>query len=94
MGCCLIVGILAASPRLIFLGMWLFTNYLAQASIAFVWGFIGFLFAPCTTMAYAIAQNSFGGLAGWGTVVFAAGIVLDIFIYYGGRRSRSHHAHD
>jgi hypothetical protein len=92
MGCCLVVGILAASPRLILFGMWLFTNYLAQASIAFVWGFIGFLFAPCTTMAYAIAQNSFNGLTGWGTVVFALGIVLDIVIYYGGGRSRTQYA--
>ena len=57
MGCCLVVGILAASPRLILFGLWLFTDYLAQASIAFVWGFIGFLFVPCTTMAYAIAAE-------------------------------------
>jgi hypothetical protein len=92
MGCCLVFGILAASPRLILFGMWLFTNYLAQASISFVWGFVGFLFAPCTTMAYAIAQNAYGGLAGWGTVVFALGIVLDIFIYYGGGRSRTQQA--
>ena len=88
MGCCLVVGILAASPRLILFGLWLFTSYLAQAGIAFFWGFIGFLFAPCTTMAYAIAQNSFSGLNGWGTVVFAAGIILDILIYYSGRRGR------
>jgi len=94
MCCCLGIGILAASPRLILFGLWLFTDYLAQASIAFVWGFIGFLFAPCTTMAYAIAQNSLGGLTGWGTVVFAAGIVLDIFIYYGGGRSRAQRARD
>ena len=45
-------------------------------------------------MAYAIAQNSFGGLTGWGTVVFAVGIILDIVIYYGGGRSRSQAAHD
>ena len=94
MCCCLGIGILAASPRFILFGLWLFTDYLAQASIAFVWGFVGFLFAPCTTMAYAIAQNSFEGLTGWGTVVFAVGIVLDIFIYYGGGRSRSQVAHD
>jgi len=94
MCCCLGIGILAASPRLILLGLWLFTDYLAQAGVAFVWGLVGFLLAPCTTMAYAIAQNSFGGLTGWGTVIFALGIVLDIFIYYGGGRSRSQHAHD
>jgi len=28
-GCCLVFGILAASPRLILFGMWLFTDYLA-----------------------------------------------------------------
>lgn len=89
MGCCLIFGILAASPRLILFGLWSFTDYLAQASISFFWGFIGFLLAPCTTMAYAIAQSSFGGLTGWGTVVFALGIVLDMVVYYGGGRSRS-----
>jgi hypothetical protein len=94
MCCCLGVGILAGSPRLILLGLWLFTDYLAEAGITFVWGFIGFVLAPCTTMAYAIAQNSFGGLSRWGTVVFALGIVLDIFIYYGGGRSRSKVAHD
>jgi len=94
MGCCLIVGILAASPRLILFGLWVFTDYLSQAGIAFVWGLVGFLFAPCTTIAYAIAQNSFGGLRGWGTVIFAVGILLDILIYYSGRRSRSNPAHD
>lgn len=88
MGCCLIVGILAASPRLILLGLWLFTDYLTVAGVSFFWGLVGFLLAPCTTMGYAIAQNSFGGLQGWGTVVFAAGVLLDIFIYYSGRRSR------
>jgi hypothetical protein len=61
-GCCLLAGILAASPRLILFGLWLFTDYLTRAGIAFSWGLISFLFAPCTTMAYAIAQNSFGGL--------------------------------
>ena len=43
---------------------------------------------PCTTIAYAIAENSFGGLQGWGTVVFAAGISLDILLYTSGRRGR------
>jgi len=43
---------------------------------------------PCTTVAYAIAQNSFGGLQGWGTVIFAAGIVLDVVVYSSGKRSR------
>ena len=84
MGCCLIVGVLAASPRIILLGMWLFTDYLSRIGLPFIWGFIGWIFVPCTTIAYAIAENSFGGLQGWGTVVFAAGIVLDILLYSSG----------
>lgn len=88
MGCCLIVGVLAASPRLILFGMWLLTDYLTRAGIPFVWGLIGWIFVPCTTIAYSIAQNSFGGLQGWGTVVFALGIILDILIYYSGRKGQ------
>jgi len=88
MGCCLIVGILAASPRIILFGLWLFTDYLSRIGLPFIWGFIGFLFVPCTTIAYAIAGNSFGGLQGWGTVVFAAGIALDILLYTSARRRR------
>jgi len=88
MGCCLIVGVLAASPRIILFGLWLFTDYLSRAGMAFIWGFIGFLFVLCTTIAYAIAQNSFGGLQGWGTVVFAAGVLLDILLYSSGKRSK------
>lgn len=92
MGCCLIVGILAASPRLILAGLWIFTDYLARAGVGFFWGIVGFLFAPCTTMAYAIADNEFGGISGWGTVILAAGVVLDILIYYSGGRWRTRSA--
>ena len=88
MGCCLIVGVLAASPRIILFGMWLFTDYLTRAAIPFIWGLIGFIFVPCTTIAYSIAQNEFGGLQGWGVVVFAVGILLDILLYASGNRSR------
>ena len=88
MGCCLIVGVLAASPRIILFGLWLFTDYLSRFGMSFIWGFIGFLFVPCTTIAYAIAHNSFGGLQGWGTVIFAAGILLDIMLYSSGKRSK------
>lgn len=92
MGCCLVLGIIAASPRLILFGMWLFSDYLTRAALPWFWGFIGFLFAPCTTIAYSIAQNEFGGLHGWGMITLVAGVLLDIFIYYGGR-ARRRYAH-
>jgi hypothetical protein len=87
-GCCLIIGVLAASPRIILFGLWLFTDYLSRIGLPFIWGFVGWIFVPCTTIAYAIAENSFGGLQGWGTVVFAAGIALDILLYASGRRGQ------
>jgi hypothetical protein len=82
-----------ASPRLILFGMWVFTDYLTRAGVSWLWGFVGFLFVPCTTVAGSIAQNEFGGLYGWGMVVLAAGVILDIVIYYGERvRRRSDRA--
>ena len=89
MGCCLIIGIIAASPRLILFGLWVFTDYLTRASLSFIWGFIGFLFAPCTTIAYAIAQNEFHGLHGNGVIVLVAGVVLDVLIYSSNRARRA-----
>ncbi len=89
MGCCLIIGVLAASPRIILLGLWLFTDYLSRIGLPFIWGLIGWIFVPCTTIAYAIAENEFGGLHGWGVVVLAAGIILDILLYSAGRRRRA-----
>ena len=89
MPCCLVLGILFMSPRFILFGMWLLTDYLSNAAVPGFWGVVGFLFAPCTTMAYAIAQNEFGGLEGWGMITLVAGVVLDIFIYYGGRARRA-----
>ena len=88
MPCCLVLGVVLLSPRLILLGMYLFTQYLAEAAIPWLWGFVGFLFAPCTTIAYSIAQNEFGGLQGWGMITLVAGVILDILIYYSGRARR------
>lgn len=90
MGCCLVAGVAAASPRLILLGMWLFTDYVGRAYETWVWPLLGFVFLPSTTIAYAIAANEFGGFQGWGAVVVAAGVIVDALIYGGGSRSREH----
>ncbi len=89
MGCCLIIGVLAASPRIILFGMWLFTDYLSRAYASFIVPFIGFLFLPATTIAYSIAANEFGGFKGWGAVITAVGVILDIGIYGGWGRRRA-----
>ena len=83
MGCCLIAGVVAASPRLILFGMWFFTDYIGRAFEGWFLPFLGFLFLPTTAIAYAIAANEFGGFQGWGAVITAAGVVIDAVIYGG-----------
>jgi hypothetical protein len=88
MGCCLVAGVAAASPRIILFGMWLFTDYIGRAYETWIWPFLGFLLLPTTTIAYSIAANEFGGFHGWGAVVVAGGVIIDVLIYGSGKRSR------
>ena len=91
--CCLVFGVLAASPRIIMLGLWLFTDYISRAYDGLLWPLLGIVFLPCTAMAYAIAQNEFDGLHGWGVAILAAGIVLDMAIYGSNRAHRARDRH-
>ena len=87
MGCCLVAGVAAASPRIILFGMWLFTDYISRAYETWFWPFLGFLLLPSTTIAYSIAANEFGGFEGWGAVIVVGGVMVDALIY-GGFKSR------
>jgi len=87
MGCCLVAGVAAASPRIILFGMWLFTDYIGRAYETWFWPFLGFLLLPSTTIAYSIAANEFGGFQGWGAIVVVGGVIVDALIY-GGLKSR------
>jgi hypothetical protein len=87
MGCCLVAGVAAASPRIILFGMWLFTDYISRAYETWFWPFLGFLLLPSTTIAYSIASNEFGGFQGWGAVIVVGGVMVDALIY-GGFKSR------
>jgi hypothetical protein len=77
------------TPRLVMVVLWLFTNYLSRAFDTFIWPLLGFLFLPTTTIAYAIAQNSFHGLRGVGLLIFALGVLLDFGLIGGGARGRA-----
>jgi hypothetical protein len=87
MGCLLaLFGLI--TPRVVMVVLWLFTNYLSRAFDTFVWPLLGFIFLPTTTLAYAVAQNSFHGLKGFGLVLFALGLLVDFGLLGGGARSR------
>lgn len=87
MGC--LVGILSLiTPRFLMVVLWLFTDYLSRAFGSFLWPFLGFFFLPTTTMAYAVAQNAFDGVRGFGLVILILGVLLDLGFLGGGARGR------
>ncbi len=87
MGCLLaILGLI--TPRIIILILWIFSGYIGRAIDSALWSILGFLFLPTTTLMYAVAQNSFDGLEGWGLVLFVLGVVVDFGLIGGGSRAR------
>jgi hypothetical protein len=86
--CCVLVLLGFFTPRIVLFVLWLFTNYLSRAYDAFLLPFLGFLFLPATTLAYAIAQNELGGPSGLGLVVVLIGLAVDVGLLGGGARRR------
>ena len=86
--CCILVVLALVGPRLALALLWLFSDYLTRAFDTFLLPFLGFLFLPWTTIAFAVAQNSFGGLNGLGLVIVIVGFLADIGVIGGGARSR------
>jgi hypothetical protein len=76
------------TPRIVLFILWLFTSYLSRAFDGFVLPFLGFLFLPATTLAYAIAQNELGGVNGLGLIVVLIGLAVDIGLLGGGASRR------
>jgi hypothetical protein len=84
MPCLAVFGVLAM-PRFVMVLLWIFSDYLSRAYDGFVLPLLGFFFLPTTTLAYAVAENEFEGLSGWGLAVIIFGGLLDLGIWGGGR---------
>ena len=82
---CLAILLALAMPRVVMVVLWIFTGYLGRAYEGFLVPLLGFFFFPTTTLAFAVAENEFGGLEGWGLVVFVVGLLLDLGIWGRGR---------
>jgi hypothetical protein len=86
--CCVVLLLALVGPRLTLFVMWLFTSYLSRAFDTFVLPFLGFLFLPWTTLAYAVAQNQFGGLHDLGLLLVVLGVLADVGVLGGGASQR------
>lgn len=81
---CLLGCLALAFPRVVFLLVLLFSNYIQSAYATFIWPLLGFLFMPLTALAYAWAKNTYGGLDGVGLAVFVFAVLFDLGLLSGG----------
>jgi hypothetical protein len=86
--CCVVLLLALVGPRLTLFMLWLLTAYLSRAFDTFLLPFLGFLFLPWTTLAFAIAQNEFGGLQGIGLILVVLGVLADVGVLGGSARQR------
>jgi hypothetical protein len=77
MPCCL--GILAlTAPRLVIVLLVIFSDYIGQAYQTVLWPFVGFVFAPTTTLAYALSVHNVGGPRGIYLVLLVIAVLVDL----------------
>ena len=92
---CLFALISAFSARLALFLVWIFTDRLSIAFRSGWEGILGFIFLPYATLFYALVYQPHKGVDGFGWVIVALGILLDLSSHlYGsraGRRRASRH---
>jgi hypothetical protein len=86
---CLLAFFAWISPRFVLALLYLFTNRLAIAFSSGWEGLIGFLLLPYTTLFFALAYRPATGVHGFGWVIVALGLVLDLSSLDLGRRTQS-----
>jgi hypothetical protein len=85
----LVVGCLALmAPRFAIVLVVLLSDYIGRAYESMLWPFLGFLFMPLTTLAYAWAINSRGSVEGFQLLVVVVAILMDLGLLGGSAASR------
>jgi hypothetical protein len=84
-----IVGCLALmAPRFAIVLVVLLSDYIGRAYETLLWPFLGFLFMPLTTLAYAWAINSRGSLEGLQLVIVIIAVLMDLGVIGGSAANR------
>ena len=87
--CCLVLIMAFLGPRVALFFTWIFSDQLKIAFDSFWIAFLGFLFLPWTTLFYAFAYQAFTGISGFGWILVAFGLFLDIASYTAGARRQA-----
>jgi hypothetical protein len=89
-----VVGCLALlTPRFAIVLVVLFSDYIGRAFDSMIWPFLGFLFMPLTTLAYAWAINSRGSVEGLQLAVVVIAVLMDLGLIGGSAASRKRGQH-
>jgi hypothetical protein len=84
---CLFALISAFSARLALFLLWIFTDRLSIAFRSGWEGILGFLLLPYATLFYALVYQPHKGVDGFGWVIVALGILLDLSSHMFGSRA-------
>ncbi len=87
MGCACLFALLAAgAPRLAFILMWLFTNWVGRAFDGILIPLLGLIFLPLTAVIYVLVHP--GGLNGFEWLLLIVGFLIDLGSYGSGAYGR------
>jgi hypothetical protein len=82
MGCLLLI-LLAASPRLGTVAIWIFTDWEEQAFDGWLIPVLGIIFLPWTTALYMVGYVIGEAAAPWGILGAIIGLFLDVAVHAG-----------
>jgi hypothetical protein len=85
---CILALIAAISPRFVIFLLWIFTDRLTIAFHSGWEGVLGFLFLPYATLFYVLVYSPGRGVDGFGWVIVALGLLLDMSSFLFGSRRR------
>ena len=86
---CLLALCALAVPRIVIVGLVIFSDYIGEAYETTVWPLLGFFVMPTTTLAWAWATHSGGAdKSGFEVAVIVVAVLIDLGIIGGGAKSR------
>jgi hypothetical protein len=85
---CLLLILFLAFPRIALVLLFLFSNYLQHAYHGLLVPFVGFLFLPLTTLAYAWMANTGRPTVGINLLILIVAVVIDLSSLGGGAYRR------
>jgi hypothetical protein len=83
---CLVTCLALFAPRFAIVLVVLFSDYIGTAYQSAFVPFLGFLFLPLTTLAYAWAIHSYGSVQGLALAVVVLAVLIDLGIFGGSVR--------